>query len=87
MIGRTGLCDAVAGLLPGKEGIEVIQGAVPQEKKWLPEQLAPTKDLYLEQTRKHWDAEIVIWPEAAILGRREPHARQLRFRSWNSRSA
>jgi apolipoprotein N-acyltransferase len=46
--------------------VALIQGAVPQEKKWLPEQLAPTKALYLEQTRKHWDADIVIWPEAAI---------------------
>ncbi|MGI9264314.1 MAG: apolipoprotein N-acyltransferase [Gammaproteobacteria bacterium] len=46
--------------------VALIQGAVPQEEKWLPEKLEPTKELYLSETRKHWDADLVVWPEAAI---------------------
>jgi apolipoprotein N-acyltransferase len=46
--------------------VALIQGAVPQEKKWLPEQMEPTKALYLGETRKNWDADLVVWPEAAI---------------------
>jgi apolipoprotein N-acyltransferase len=46
--------------------VALIQGAVPQEEKWLPEQLEPTKNLYLNETRKNWNADLVVWPEAAI---------------------
>lgn len=46
--------------------VALIQGAVPQEEKWLPDKLEPTKDLYLSETRNHWDADLVVWPEAAI---------------------
>jgi apolipoprotein N-acyltransferase len=46
--------------------VALIQGAVPQEEKWLPEQMEPTKALYLSETRKNWDADLVVWPEAAI---------------------
>ena len=46
--------------------VALIQGAVPQEEKWLPEQMEPTKTLYLSETRKNWNADLVVWPEAAI---------------------
>lgn len=46
--------------------VALIQGAVPQEEKWLPEQMEPTKTLYLNETRKNWNADLVVWPEAAI---------------------
>jgi apolipoprotein N-acyltransferase len=46
--------------------VALIQGAVPQDRKWLPSQLEPTKKLYLDLTRSHWDRDLVVWPEAAI---------------------
>lgn len=44
----------------------MVQGAVPQDLKWRPEQLQPTIDLYVDLTRSHMDSDLVIWPEAAI---------------------
>lgn len=46
--------------------VSLLQGAVPQDQKWLPEQFAPTLDLYLRMTRDNWTSDLVIWPEAAI---------------------
>ncbi len=46
--------------------IALIQGAVPQDRKWLPEQRQPTKDLYMDLTRAEFDRDLVVWPEAAI---------------------
>lgn len=44
----------------------LVQGAVPQDQKWLPEQLQPTIDLYVDLTVDHLDSDLVVWPEAAI---------------------
>lgn len=44
----------------------LVQGSVPQDIKWLPEQLEPTISLYLGLTRDHLDSDLVVWPEAAI---------------------
>jgi len=44
----------------------MLQGAIGQDEKWLETSLAPTRQLYLDMTRAHWDADLVIWPEAAI---------------------
>lgn len=46
--------------------VAMVQGNVAQEDKWRPEQLLPTMDRYLSLTREHWDADLVVWPEAAI---------------------
>ena len=46
--------------------VALVQGAVPQDEKWLPGSLQPTVDLYLTLTDQHLDADLVIWPEAAI---------------------
>ncbi len=43
-----------------------MQGAIPQDRKWLPEQFAPTLERYGQMTRQHWQSDLVIWPEAAI---------------------
>ena len=44
----------------------MVQGSVPQDLKWLPEQLEPTINLYIELTLDHLDSDLIIWPEAAI---------------------
>ena len=51
---------------PGELQVALIQGAVPQDRKWLPSQREPTKDLYRGLTAESASAELVIWPEAAI---------------------
>jgi apolipoprotein N-acyltransferase len=44
----------------------LIQGNVPQNLKWRPEQRAPTIDLYTRLSRERWDRDIIIWPETAL---------------------
>jgi apolipoprotein N-acyltransferase len=44
----------------------LIQGNIAQEKKWLPQERWPTLMKYTDLSRDNWDADIIIWPEAAI---------------------
>ncbi|MGI5309195.1 apolipoprotein N-acyltransferase [Rheinheimera sp. WS51] len=44
----------------------LVQGNIQQALRWQPEQEWPTMLKYLDLTRPHFDADIVIWPEAAI---------------------
>jgi apolipoprotein N-acyltransferase len=46
--------------------ISLVQGNIPQEIKWSPEQLQPTLKRYLTLTQAHWNSQIIIWPEDAI---------------------
>ena len=46
--------------------ITLVQGAVPQELKWQPQQLEPTLELYKELSNGQGDRDLIIWPEAAI---------------------
>ncbi len=46
--------------------VALIQGNVGQDLKWEPAHLLPTIRLYDGLTADHWDADIVVWPEAAL---------------------
>ncbi len=46
--------------------VALVQGAVPQSMKWVPGQLEQTMNLYLDLTRPHLGAGIIVWPESAI---------------------
>jgi apolipoprotein N-acyltransferase len=46
--------------------VSLIQGNIPQERKWLPEQFKPTLDLYLGLSREHMSSDLIVWPETAI---------------------
>lgn len=46
--------------------VSAVQGNIAQEIKWLPEQRGPTINAYLDQTRQHWDSDIILWPETAV---------------------
>lgn len=46
--------------------IALVQGNIPQALKWLPKQRWPTIIKYMDLTRENWDADIIVWPEAAI---------------------
>ena len=44
----------------------VVQGGVPQDRKWLPEQFEDTLVLYRRSLADVGDASIVVWPEVAL---------------------
>lgn len=44
----------------------LLQGNIPQDRKWQPEYRQSTLDLYTKMTREHWDSDLVVWPETAI---------------------
>lgn len=47
--------------------VRLVQGDIPQERKWLPEELRPTLELYSRLTlEQEQPADIVVWPETAI---------------------
>ncbi len=49
--------------------VAMVQANIPQELKWNPDQYWPTLKLYEEMSVPLWSqADIVIWPEAAIPG-------------------
>lgn len=43
----------------------LIQGNVPQEIKWDPQQLRNTLQLYADLSRQNWQADLIVWPENA----------------------
>jgi apolipoprotein N-acyltransferase len=44
----------------------ILQAGVSQERKWLMEELEPTKNFYRNQTLAHPSSQLVVWPEVAI---------------------
>lgn len=44
----------------------LIQGNISQQKKWIPAQRWPIIRTYTKHTAQNWDADIIVWPEAAI---------------------
>lgn len=44
----------------------LLQGNVPQNQKWQPEFQRAALKLYVEMSRQHWDAKLIVWPETAI---------------------
>ena len=46
--------------------VSIIQGDVPQELKWSPDQVLPTINHYIDLTKPHWKSDLILWPEAAI---------------------
>ncbi|TKB49096.1 apolipoprotein N-acyltransferase [Ferrimonas aestuarii] len=46
--------------------VALVQGNIEQSLKWQPDQLWPTLLKYQDLSRPYMDADIVIWPEAAV---------------------
>jgi len=44
----------------------LIQGNVPQNIKWRPDQRGPTIELYTRLSSDRWDRDIIVWPETAL---------------------
>ena len=64
----TFLSPALSTVTPTGETLKValVQGNIPQSMKWEPEALWPTMSKYMDLSRPMLDADIIIWPEAAI---------------------
>jgi apolipoprotein N-acyltransferase len=45
--------------------VAVIQGAIPQNEKWLTENLKFTLDLYEKMSREVYGTDLIVWPESA----------------------
>jgi apolipoprotein N-acyltransferase len=51
----------------GKIKVSLVQGNIPQELKWQSSQIQNILNTYPLLTEQHWDSDIIIWPEAAIV--------------------
>jgi apolipoprotein N-acyltransferase len=51
--------------------ITMVQGNVPQELKWNRSERPKIIQRYWKASQKHWDSDLVVWPEVAIPGRSE----------------
>jgi len=46
--------------------VAVVQGAIPQDEKWLEKNLESIIDIYTTRTREAYGADLIVWPESAI---------------------
>ena len=46
--------------------VSLVQGNVEQINKWDPDHFEKRKQRYLSLTRKHWDSDLVLWPENSL---------------------
>jgi apolipoprotein N-acyltransferase len=46
--------------------VSSVQGNINQNLKWKPEMVSPTINLYIKETRKLWDSDLIVWPETAV---------------------
>ncbi|MEO5574002.1 MAG: apolipoprotein N-acyltransferase, partial [Gammaproteobacteria bacterium] len=46
--------------------VALIQGNIPQDIKWRPEQQQHTLELYTDLTRRQWGRDLILWPEGAV---------------------
>ena len=46
--------------------VALVQGNIPQDQKWQPEMREPTLTRYLTLSRRHAEADLIVWPETAL---------------------
>ncbi len=51
--------------------VALVQGNIPQEIKWRFDQRQNIFNTYWRETSRHWDRDLVVWPETALPGRSE----------------
>ncbi len=63
-----GLLQGVQWTQPVGKPVDValLQGNIPQDKKWQPEQFMPTLKRYIKMTRENLGADVIVWPETAV---------------------
>ena len=48
--------------------VTMVQGNIPQELKWRRDQRQNIFNTYWRETSRHWDSDLIIWPETALPG-------------------
>lgn len=68
IVGTTGILSSVEWIQSSGETkkVALVQGNIEQQMRWAPEEEWPTQLKYRDLTRPHYDADLLIWPEAAI---------------------
>ena len=51
--------------------VSMVQGNIPQDVKWKYEERQNIFNIYWRETNKHWESDLIIWPETAIPGHSE----------------
>lgn len=46
--------------------VSLIQGDIQQTLKWKPSMLGKTVSRYISLSSKHWNSQLIVWPESAI---------------------
>ncbi|MGR8935590.1 MAG: apolipoprotein N-acyltransferase [Gammaproteobacteria bacterium] len=46
--------------------VTLVQGNIPQNNKWLPENRDKTLRMYWDMSAQHWDSQLIVWPETAV---------------------
>ena len=46
--------------------VSLVQGNVEQISKWDPQQFEKRKQRYISLTQKHWDSDLILWPENSL---------------------
>ena len=49
-----------------EHSVALVQANIDQNKKWLMSERANNFNRHLDLSKKHWDSELIVWPEAAI---------------------
>jgi apolipoprotein N-acyltransferase len=44
----------------------IVQGGIPQDRKWAADQFRPTLSLYRNSLAEHSQSQLIVWPEVAI---------------------
>jgi len=51
--------------------VSMVQGNIPQQLKWRPEQRQNIFNTYWRETSRLWGSDLIVWPETALPGRSE----------------
>lgn len=46
--------------------VSLVQGNIPQDRKWLAEYQVKTLEIYTDLTSKEWGRDLIVWPESSI---------------------
>jgi apolipoprotein N-acyltransferase len=51
--------------------VTIVQGNIAQAIKWQSDQRQNIVNTYWRETEKHWDSDLIVWPETALPGQSE----------------
>jgi apolipoprotein N-acyltransferase len=54
--------------------VAIVQGAIPANEKWVPENYEKQLDTYQDLTRSVLGEQVIVWPEAAVPGSAQDHS-------------